>query len=150
MIGIDYNTVLHIKNAIEEKVGTPICREDFGNVFKKFSTKFLHPTIAFKKYRFLTIWPNNACSGCIFSLSDAHRKIKHNPVKLLKFIKRLIKTKGVDIVLGKGAEKSGDEYSDKTIFIGNCTRDFAGTKESSLFVSGCPPKIEYIIRALLG
>ncbi len=149
LIGIDYNSATHIKNAIEEKVGSPVKNEDFDNIFKKFSTKFEQPSVAFEKYRFLTVWPNSACSGCIFSLSDSHKKIKRNPIKLLKFIKKLIKANRIDIVLGKDAERYASKYSDEAIFIGNCTKDFAGAKKGSVFVPGCPPEIENIMRALL-
>lgn len=147
--GINYNFVEHIKTAIEEGAGKPIDEEVFNKDFKKYATKFLCPENAYKKYIFLKVWPNNACSGCIFSLSDAHKKIKNRPPSLIQLLMKLIKVRGLDIVLGKNAEKNRYKYSSKVIFIGDCTKEFADYHKEGTFIAGCPPKSEYIIHALI-
>jgi uncharacterized protein (DUF362 family) len=148
LIGIEPISVRHIRIAKEERVGNFI-KEERYNVYRKYIIKFRRPTEFYKKYLFLRVWPNKACSGCIFMLSKAHRTIRKNPIKLIKFLVRLIQVKRFDIILGKDAEANLSKYSNNIFAIGNCTKDFVRSNNLDKFLNGCPPEKNSIIRFLL-
>jgi hypothetical protein len=78
-------------------------------------------------------------------LSDAHKIVRKNPIKLLQFINKFVRTKNFDIVLGKGAEKNLFRYSKNIFAIGTCTKDFVRANNLNNFLEGCPPEKSSII-----
>ena len=148
LMGIDFESVGHIKFAMEEKVGYYVSEKQYS-AYKQYSVKFRPPDEFYGKYRHIRVWPNKACSACIFNLSDAHKAIRKNPVKLIKFINKLVKSKKFDIILGKGAEVNARKYSNDILVIGNCAEDFVKFKNLSNYLPGCPPSKESIINFLL-
>ncbi len=147
LIGIDFESVKHIRFAIEENAGRPV-QKDKSGLYRQYSVQFAKPNEFYKKYN-VKVWPNEACSGCIFNLSDAYKTIRKNPIYMLQFIARLIKAGKIDIILGKGAEVNLERYSRKILTIGNCTRDFAKANNIYNFISGCPPFRKDVINFLI-
>jgi uncharacterized protein (DUF362 family) len=148
LIGIDFNMVKHITFAIRENVGIPVTPEQ-QKIYRHLVVKFKRPQEYFQKYGFLKVWPNKACSGCIFSLSNAHKAIMKNPFKLTQFLCKLIMSHGMDIVMGKEAETNISQYSATVYAIGDCTKGFTAPCKSGNFLSGCPPTKNSIIQLLL-
>lgn len=147
-MGISHEHVRHIMLAAQEGVGK-IALNEAMLYYKKYGKKFKQASPYYQKYFFLRVWPNMACSGCIFSLSDAHKKICKDPGNLLAFIGKVVRPGKFDILLGKNAERNEARYSSCAYAIGNCTKGFAEKKKGIHFLSGCPPKKEDIIRFLL-
>ncbi|MFA4889213.1 MAG: DUF362 domain-containing protein [Candidatus Omnitrophota bacterium] len=148
LIGVDFAGVKHIANAIKEGAGIPISQGQY-KLYKELAVKFQQPQEYFQKYFLLQVWPNKACSGCIFSLSNAHKKIFRNPVKFTQFLHKLIKSRKFNIVLGKDAEKNISKYSGDVYAIGDCTNKFASLYEKHSFLPGCPPTEKSIAEFLL-
>jgi len=148
LVGIDFASVQHIKVAVENNVGFPVT-EDIYNLYKDYFTKFRLPCEFYQKYFVLRVWPNKACSGCIFTLSDAHRNIRRDPIKYFKFILNIAKRGKIDIVLGKNAEANLNKYSQHVFAIGNCAEELTNLNKTYNFIPGCPPDKDSIMKFLL-
>ncbi len=148
LMGIPLDQARHITFASQEGVGNLVSAETIRR-YKKYAKKFKQASRFYQKYFFLRVWPNMACSGCIFSLSDAHKAMCKDPAKLLRFISKVARPGKFDIVLGKNAERDEARYAASFHAIGNCTKSFAENKKGARFLPGCPPRKEDIIRFLL-
>jgi len=147
LIGIDPLQVRHITIAQDKGVGRLASDQQFFE-YQRYFISFRKPDECYQKYKVVKVWPNKACSGCIFTLSEAHRKIRKNPFILLRFLLRLIRLGRLDVVLGKESQRYRQKYSSQAIIIGNCAKDLAEVNPGCTFLPGCPPGEEDIIKLL--
>ena len=147
LVGIDPNTVPHLKHAEEIGVGT-MFKEP--SVFKQHSMGFQKPNQSFRKLgKLYAIRNPYACTGCGDSIAEAINHLKSTP----KCWPRLVTVGayrallgGMVLLTGKNASTNG--LKGKRICIGVCTKSLAD-EEEICFVSGCPPNPKEIAHAIL-
>jgi uncharacterized protein (DUF362 family) len=150
IMGIDYDKVEHIKEAIRRDIepkkpeikGINLEEAKMSFNFKKANDKYGHILNVYS-------WRNPyACSMCIDSFSLAVKSALKNPKYWLTFMPKFLYLaifKRIDIIQGFHAEIP-DEHG-RIICLGDCTKKIA-EENGFAYVKGCPPNYEDIIRAL--
>ena len=152
LVGIDPNTIIHLKHA--ENIGIGTITPETASVLNVKShlhnTTFVRANEDFRKMgKLYNIRNPYTCTGCGDAISCALDEIKSKPKlwpKLATSMAFRALFGGMLLLTGKNASAKG--LKGKKICIGDCTQTLA--HESKLrFVSGCPPKPQDIACALL-
>ena len=119
----------------------------YTTLFRSLKVVFTPAANYIRKGLSLYIWPNKACSGCIFSLSQIQKLVKKNIIQRARFLKKSLFDR-TDIIMGKNADIYMDSY--RNIYaIGNCTKDFVEKYNIKKCLLGCPPEPERILEFLV-
>lgn len=150
VIGIDPNSVLHLKYAEENGVGVMIPKT--SPMLKRFQVRsiFQRANEDFRKMgKLYSIRNPYACTACGDAIACAIEHIKSTP-KLWPRLATVMAFRalvgGMILLSGKNASTKG--LKGKRICIGECTKSLAQECELR-FVPGCPPKPEDITSAML-
>lgn len=149
IMGIEYETVQHIKEGIAQNIGqdkpeiTGVRLDEVKAHFKRANEKYGHILNVYS-------WRNPyACSMCIDSFSLAVKSSIRNPKYWLTFIPKfayLAIFKRIDIIQGYHAEIPDEHDRGKIICLGDCTKEIAD-EHGFVYVKGCPPNSKDIIAA---
>lgn len=148
IMDIDYETVEHIKEGIEQEIGpeNPTLLDDISEIkttFKRANTEYGNILNVYSRRN------PYACSMCIDSFTLAVKSSIKDPKNWVTFIPKFAYYaifKRIDIVQGKNAEIP--DVEGKVICLGDCTKDIA-CENNLLHIKGCPPKSEDILKGLI-
>lgn len=150
LVGINPHDVLHLKHAEKVGLGNIPANASMFQELQLPSSGFEMANEDFRKMgKLYSIRNPYACTGCGDSIACAIEKIKSNPKHWPRLASKLAFRAligGLVILSGKNCPTKG--LKGKRICIGECTRELA-SENGLVFVSGCPPKPEDIIPALL-
>lgn len=137
IMGLDSHSIEHISFSEYLSVGKLVSPE----IVEKYQGEFIKfkPAAKFIKIgRNIFVWPTDACSMCITSLSQGGKLYTKNIFRGLKFAKlAFVGGKKINIVIGK-ARGLNFPKSERVVAIGVCPRDFA-KRHGVDNLDKCPP-----------
>ncbi len=145
LMGFNFKDIGHIVLAEEMNVGNYPSEEEIKSLEKNRFVGF-KKAHQYKKFgRNIYVWPTTACSRCITALNESGKKIKKNPFKYSKFLRKaFLGDEKIHIIIGR-AENLKIPEGEKCIVIGRCPKSFSqerGVKN----LDRCPPTIKETLK----
>lgn len=147
IMGIDADQVSHLGYAIAEEIGPS--QPDLSGAVDWREPSYTLPNMEYGRVFNVYLWRNDyACSMCFDAFDTTVRRALRDPRSWFPFAAKFLHAglfKRIDLFMGRHCEPS--KGSGTVVCFGDCTRMTAGDTDS-IFVEGCPPEPETIVRVL--
>lgn len=149
--------ITHFNYAVEKGVGTWDTNV-IGTPVAELAQPFEPAPQGLKKNLNFYVWRNHrACHLDDESFKEAFKIVKRTPKYWFTFVPKFayyVLLKRIDVVKGRGAVMPDVNNGGKILLSGECVRDLIENMEETppnvVFVPGCPPDPEGIIKAIIG